>query len=307
MKYIILLIKLILSERQYKNLRKILRRPPAPYIKNVYGFDLYQNTNDMDYCKYIGSSLEKIKRTKDSDVLIMAKFFLKKGDVAVDIGANIGLMSLAMSQFVGTSGLVVSIEPGPISFGLLRANKFVNKCSNITLVDAAVSDEDVDVPLFINPNGESDNQVHKGVNSYDFKNEQKREMHLVKGITLDKYLPHYCNVNAIRFIKIDTQGHEWYVLNGGRKLFESLESLAILCEFAPYLKAWEVINIPKFFQLILEMNFSVYDVMDLKHGQISLSYLETHYGSDKVGKYTDLLLVKGEAKMKFEKEMAYLL
>lgn len=163
----------------------------------MYGSDLYQNTNDLDYSKYIGASLEKINRTRDSDVLVMAKFFLNKGDVAVDIGANIGLMSLAMSQFVGTSGVVVSIEPGPISFGLLRANKFVNKCSNIVFVDAAVSDEDVDVPLFINPNGESDNQVHKGVNSYDFKNEQKREMHRVKGTTLDNKLSDYCNVNAI--------------------------------------------------------------------------------------------------------------
>lgn len=64
---------------------------------------------------------------------------------------------------------------------------------------------------------------------------------------------------------------------------------------------------PKFFQLILDMNFSVYDVMDLEHGEISLSYLDNHYGSDKVGKYTDLLLIKGEALMKFEKEREYLL
>jgi FkbM family methyltransferase len=292
MKYIIFLIKLILHETKYEKLRKKLRRPVPPYIKNVYGFNLYQNTNDLDYSKNIGASLEKINRGRDSDVLVIAKFFLKKGDTAVDVGANIGLMSLAMSQLVGNQGTVVSIEPGPISFGLLRANKFSNKCSNIILVDAAVSDEDADVPLFINPNGESDNQVHKGVNSYNFKNEPKREIHLVKGITLDK-LSDYCDVNAIRFIKIDTQGHEWHVLNGARKLFEKLESLAILCEFAPYLKGWEIIDVSKFFQLILNMDFVVYDLMNLKHGRISLSYLENHYGSDKVGKYTDLLLIKG--------------
>jgi precorrin-6B methylase 2 len=137
----------------------------------VYGFNLYQNTNDLDYSKYIGLSLENINRSRDSDVLNMAKFFLSKGDTAVDIGANIGLMSLAMSQFVGVEGLVVSIEPGPVSFGLLRANKFINKCPNIILLDTAVSDVDADVSLFINPNGESDNQVHKGLKSYNFKNE----------------------------------------------------------------------------------------------------------------------------------------
>jgi hypothetical protein len=41
------------------------------------------------------------------------------------------------------------------------------------------------------------------------------------------------------------------------------------------------------------MDFVVYDLMNLKLGRISLSYLENHYGSDKVGKYTDLLLIKG--------------
>jgi FkbM family methyltransferase len=303
----ILLIKLILSQRQREYIKKLIKRSTPTFIKNVYGFDIYQNINDLDYSKYIGVSLEEINRTRDSDVLVIAKFFLKEGDVAVDIGANIGLMSLAMSQFVGASGAVVSIEPGPISFGLLRANKFVNKCSNITLVDAAVSDEDVDVPLFINPNGESDNQVHKGVSSYNFKNEHLREMHVVKGISLDNKLSDYCNVNAIRFIKIDTQGHEWHVLKGGRKLLKKIESLAILCEFAPYLKAWDIIDVSTFFQLILDLNFSVYDISDIKHGKINLSYLEDHYGSDKVGKYTDLLLIKGEALLKFEKEREYLL
>jgi FkbM family methyltransferase len=301
------LMKFLLTEKKYQYLRrKILKKTPA-YIKNVYGFNLYQNTNDLDYSKYIGLSLENINRSRDSDVLNMAKFFLNKGDTAVDIGANIGLMSLAMSQFVGVEGLVVSIEPGPVSFGLLRANKFINKCSNIILVDAAVSDVDVDVSLFINPNGESDNQVHKGEKSYNFKNEQKREMHLVKGITLDNNLLNYCNLDTLKFIKIDTQGHEWYVLNGARKLFEKLESLAILCEFAPYLKAWEIVDIPNFFQLILDMNFTVYDLTNLKHGVIDLSYLEKHYGSDKIGKYTDLLLVKGGALIKFEKAREYLL
>ena len=47
--------------------------------------------------------------------------------------------------------------------------------------------------------------------------------------------------------------------------------------------------------------------MDLKHGKISLSYLENRYGPDKVGKYTDFLLIKGEALIKFEKEREYLL
>lgn len=294
------LLKFILPGNNYQKLRELLTKKTPPYVRNVYGFDLYQNTNDLDYSKHIGVDLGNINTSKDSDVLIMAKFFLKKGETAVDIGANIGLMSLAMSKFVGDEGRVVSIEPGPVSYGLLRANKFINQCSNIALIDAAVTDVDADVALFINPNGESDNQVHKGVNSYDFKNEKKREMHLVAGITLDKKLGDYCDISTIKFVKIDTQGHEWYVLNGAKKLFESLESVAVLCEFAPYLKAWEIVDVSKFFGLILDMKFTVYDISNLKYGVVDLSYLEKNYGFDKVGKYTDLLLLKGQSLMEFE-------
>jgi hypothetical protein len=97
------------------------------------------------------------------------------------------------------------------------------------------------------------------------------------------------------------------VLNGARKLFEKSESIAILCEFAPYLRAWEIVDIPDFFQLILDMNFTAYDLTNLKHCVIDLSYLEKYYGSDKVDKYTDLLLVKGESLIKFEKAREYLI
>jgi FkbM family methyltransferase len=299
---LIKLLKLLLPKNKYMGLRAYFKKKTPVHILNVYGFDLYQNNNDLDYSLYIGCRLEMIERSADSDVLMVAGYFLSKGDVAIDIGANIGLMSLGMSKFVGTDGSVVSIEPGPISFALLRRNKFANysTAKNIVLVDAACTDEDGDVPLFINSGGESDNQIHKTLESYEFRNEQPREMHVVKGISLDSKLADYCNPDKVTFVKIDTQGHEWYVLNGAKKLFGAKKSLAILCEFAPYLKAWEKVSVKDFYSLIESLGFSVYDVKDLTYGKIDYSYLQNNYGFDRIGKYIDLLLLKGDALTKFE-------
>ena len=160
-------LRLFLSNNLYVRLRAAylkLKKTP-PYVKGIYDFDLYQNINDLDYSRHKGEKLESISKSKDGSVLKVAQFFLKSGDTAIDVGANIGLMSLGMSKFVGPKGNVVSIEPGPISFALLRANKFLNYkiAKNLILIDAACTDVNKDVPLFVNPNGESDNQVHKNL------------------------------------------------------------------------------------------------------------------------------------------------
>ena len=36
----------------------------------------------------------------------------------------------------------------------------------------------------------------------------------------------------------------------------------------------------------------IYDVSNIKFGALDLAYLESNYGFDKIGKYTDLLLLK---------------
>lgn len=42
--------------------------------------------------------------------------FLHEGDVLLDVGANIGVLSLVAARFVGESGLVHAVEPHPESW-----------------------------------------------------------------------------------------------------------------------------------------------------------------------------------------------
>ena len=43
------------------------------------------------------------------------------------------------------------------------------------------------------------------------------------------------------------------------------------------------------------MGFDVYDDSNLKIGKVDLSYLKSNYSMNKIGKYTDLLLLKGQS------------
>ena len=82
--------------------------------------------------------------------------------------------------------------------------------------------------------------------------------------------------------------------------------IAVLCEYAPYLKSWEKIDVIEFFSLLKSFNFLIFDSNNIEFGEIDFDYLAANFGFDKVCKYTDLLLVKGEAIIALKKKYANL-
>lgn len=66
--------------------------------------------------------------------------FVRPGDCVLDVGANIGLYSLALSRAVGPHGRVVAVEPDPDNLALLRRNLRSNACGNVTVVEEALGD-----------------------------------------------------------------------------------------------------------------------------------------------------------------------
>jgi FkbM family methyltransferase len=73
---------------------------------------------------------------------------VQPGDCVLDIGANIGLYSLALSRAVGPGGRVIAFEPDPDNAALLRRNLNVNGCTNVTVIEDALGDESKDVKLY---------------------------------------------------------------------------------------------------------------------------------------------------------------
>jgi FkbM family methyltransferase len=271
---------------------------PKVHLKDVFGFDIYQNSNDiLNYEKYVGREINENLNDVDGRIFITMEKYISSGSVAIDVGANIGLMSLVMSKLVGKTGNVLSFEPGPVSYGLLRRNIYSNVLNgNVDINDVALSDSAGDFNLFINPNGESDNQLHKSFDTYKFREEVERSKFIVKTCKLDDYLSdNHVQHENVSFIKIDTQGHDLAVLRGARSFLTSVRKIAVLIEFAPYLKAWESQSIEEFYSDIISMGFDVYDDSNLKLGKVDLSYLKANYGMNKIGKYTDLLLLKGQS------------
>lgn len=91
----------------------------------------------------------------DRDSIKVCTDYLRPGDVAVDIGANIGHFTVAMGNVVGRNGRVLSVEPNPRTNRHLRENVRLNHLSNVTCDCVAMSCEDGTVACFYVPRRDS--------------------------------------------------------------------------------------------------------------------------------------------------------
>src|SRR5438094_79318 len=79
------------------------------------------------------------KNDRYSDVKVL-KSILRSQDTYVDVGANIGHLAIEASLLVGRSGKVFAFEAHPRTAYFLHSNIWLNKLSNIRVVQAAVGE-----------------------------------------------------------------------------------------------------------------------------------------------------------------------
>lgn len=99
-----------------------------------YGWMLYSGP-------VIGKCLELYGKYSEAEVVLLREF-LREGSVAVDVGANIGDLTIPMAEMVGTSGRLFAIEPRPELFNILCANLALNGIRNTKPINAFLATED---------------------------------------------------------------------------------------------------------------------------------------------------------------------
>ncbi|MCZ2355710.1 MAG: FkbM family methyltransferase [Bacteroidia bacterium] len=159
----------------------------------------------------------------------LAKFLihnLQNNDSFWDIGAHYGYFSILASELVGPGGKVVSIEASTSTFDILKKN--TEQYANISIRHNAMSDNNQKVSFFELPN------LYSEYNTTDlaqFENEKwfskiKTKKVVVDALTLDNLLTKYGEVPNI--IKIDVEGGEFAVINGGMNLLKKEGSKPVI-------------------------------------------------------------------------------
>ena len=86
----------------------------------------------------IGKCFELYGQYSESEIMMM-RAFLRPGDTVVDVGANIGDLTLPLAQFVGNEGRVYAIESHPYTFNVLCANLALNDIANVKPLNTFVT------------------------------------------------------------------------------------------------------------------------------------------------------------------------
>ena len=164
-------------------------------------------------------------RYYELDTQLVLRALVKPGDTVIDIGANIGMITLLASRLVGTEGRVLSVEPNPRPRARLRHHLELNGIENVEIFDIALSDAAEEKTLKVDGS-------HDGIGTLadrpDFTNMTQR-LTLRTAIGDDVIPP---ALMGDVFIKIDVEGYETKVL---RSLAQTIEKYhpVILTEFEP--------------------------------------------------------------------------
>ena len=155
---------------------------------------------------YVGKCLDLYGQYSESEVAMM-RGFLREGSTVVDVGANIGDLTVPLARTVGTTGRVYAIESHPEVFNVLCANLALNGLHNVKPINAFVATSD---------------EVETGSKFWG-----------KFAYVSEKWTPQYLALDAIELaacdlIKIDVDGKELEVLRSGEMQIEKYRPILYL-------------------------------------------------------------------------------
>lgn len=225
-------LKLFLTQ-QDRRLRFLIS-PGKELVFDKYLGDLKVNVNTL-----YSIEVEMLTGAYDLKTSAIIKKFVNEDDIVIDVGANVGALTLLMAK-VAYRGRVIAIEPGPPIFSRLKDNIKLNSEIDRVVEIYQLGISDYTGALFWNedPNV-AGNAGLLGSNG-----------HSVKVETLDSIVE-TCALGKLDFIKIDVEGMEYEVIKGGISsiakyqpliYFETLDSFRKIRGFDLYGKIYEMLQ-----------------------------------------------------------------
>lgn len=152
-------------------------------------------------------------RDVDRKITWICSRVVRPGDIVLDVGANIGLVTFTLAPIVGPTGHVHAFEPNPQSSALIEQAIAYNQMENITLHSYALGDHECRLALAI-PHG------HSGRASLTRSaTERGMDRVLVPVRRLSEVIREEVGPSRIRLVKIDVEGFEPQVLIGAQRTF----------------------------------------------------------------------------------------
>jgi len=185
--------------------RKIARRITKEYPVRIDTF----KTKDYGEFKFANWENPLVdKKIIDEKYLDFLKKFIGEGDFVIDIGANIGHMTVPLSIICGKTGLTLAFDPNPYVYKILLKNAELNNhIANIQSYNFAITD--IDDEFYYNSSEAS--FTNGGISREKISRHGKYSLsQKIKGINLEFFLANKYpdRLSKLKLIKIDTEGYD---------------------------------------------------------------------------------------------------
>ena len=212
-----------------------------------YELDLSEG---IDFAIYLGAAFE-------AETIRAISRYVRPGATVLDIGANIGAITMELAKQVGPNGRVFAFEPTTFAFTKLSRNLELNpELAERTTVEQ--------VFLGASDDGSSPEDVYSswplGKQSGDLHAKhlgRAMPTHASRTRQVDKVLLDH-GVTDVDLVKLDVDGFECAVLEGAQELLSNMRP-TFLVELAPYVHAERGYSFDQFVQNFTSRGYGLID------------------------------------------------
>jgi FkbM family methyltransferase len=279
------IIKIIFNFFENKKIRKAIfdtAEPDTILFSRGINENFILQSNDQ----VIGRTVYATKNPFDFDKLtkVLKILNLKKNELLIDIGANIGTICIpAIKRNLFNKAIV--FEPEPLNYSLLLSNIIINGCYNkISTHNIALGSKNREkLNLQLDDHNKGNHRII--INS---KIKLKKNI-VINSHKLDSFIK---NINSLStLVWIDVQGYETQVLLGAKKLLN--KKVPVCVEFSPTFLEKKKYDIFK--KMFIKNGYNYFYNLNLPLNKIALNNesIDNLYKALKKNKFTeaDLLFV----------------
>jgi len=210
----------------------IYKLTPSRRLRQFY-FDIYaqivskrQVVADVEGVRYdldLGELIDLALYLGKFEPTVVASIeqYCQPGMVVLDIGANIGAHALRLGNVVGEKGHVYAFEPTTFAFSKLERNLGLNRHLNVSLFRIALSNESqTKRTISFRSSWRTDGTQQDSTCDVDF-------------VRLDKWAE-INGVHHVDLIKLDVDGNEFGVLDGGMELLKNCLPIFLMEMVGPH-------------------------------------------------------------------------